>query len=1171
MNKRLLALLRRTALAWSLVIGAGVMLAPYAVETVAAKKKARKHAAGKRRAAEPERAVERRNIETEDVGSKKEFRIDESLGKVKSLKPVAETSKGPTLSLAALTRSQAEALVEEKLDEEIGLSSQLLDLTPDCSQGAPVRFRLADLYWEKSKRAFFRSQDAKTADKDRGKYEATMKRLQGQSITHYQKLTDDCEDFDEYAKVLFFLGNALTEVERHREAANYFQRIIKEFEKSEWVPNAWFMLGEFFFDHANDVEKALRAYKKAAEFTTSPVYGYAVYKQGWCYVNTGEWDEALERFKLVVQISEDKRQQLEERGRLGLRKEGLKDYVRAYSNVGDADKALREFRKVGGADDVPWMLEQLGNWYVNNDSHDSVVAIYREIIKTFPRSTRLPVYQGRIVDAVSKTDKKQIVPQAKLLTQYFTKMRQRIAKGDLTPEEKKAVGRDMGEAEEIAENTLRRLALEHHEEAKKLRGPSRDRNLKLAEDLYSHYLEVFPTAKPNAEVNYVFFMRFYLAEVQYEVENFAEAAKNYEKVLVLNPTPKDKKEKEMVMAAVENTVYSYREMVSDLDRKSPPEISGTTPKPIPELKRTLCSAAQRYVQHFGNTGENVVGMRYMCGRIYYEYNHFEQAAPVFNDIVANHPTHENACYSANLVLDMYNIEGAKNYAALRDATRVYLDNKKLACGAEDRAKFAEIHESSSYNLIKVDYEDKKKYLAAANLYLEFYKNFPQSKLADDSVYESARNFDLANRLDKANEVRAFLVEKVANADPSLVKETLYNMAVSYERIVDFDDAAKYLELFTQKYPDDKRSKDALFNASLYRATLFQFDAARKNREEYLSPQRYGNDEAAHRVAFDNCEAMEKEAEIAEGKAGKKDDKGVLAKWQAANDCYAKFAARRSYEEADPDLVCHAQFRRLEIMRTKTNYDKGAAEQASLIAKNWSRWKRGGPDKTPRCAAAVAELKFRELPNEFKNYKGMLIEEMKLTDKLKSFEASARAKVKARDQLVEKYKAVAEIGAAEWALAALFQIGEVYQDSVDKFLRAPIQEKVKGLGAVPDDIKAQMNARREQDAAPIKEQAIEAFSLCVDKAHELGVYNEWPVKARRRLQQLRPESFAAIEERVVPIRFTDRLTVQRNGLVVADGEGWRTLEPAAADGKGKPDKAGAAERAAQSSVAGGKKP
>ncbi|MBI3180212.1 MAG: tetratricopeptide repeat protein [Deltaproteobacteria bacterium] len=1157
MRRRLLALLRRTTLAWALVLGAGVVLAPYAVETVAAKKKAKKRAAKKKRGGAQEREAERRAIETEDVGTKKEFGIDQSLGKVKDLKPAAETSKGPTLSLAALTRGQAEALVEEKLDEEIGLSSQLLDLTPDCTQGAPVRFRLADLYWEKSKRAFFRSQDAKTPEKDRSKYEGTMKRLQGQSIDHYQKLTDECEDFDEYAKVLFFLGNALTEVERHREAANYFQRIIKDFEKSEWVPNAWFMLGEFFFDHANDVEKALRSYRKAAENTASPVYGYAVYKQGWCYVNTGEWDQALDRFRLVVQISEDKRQQIEERGRIGLRREGLKDYVRAYSNVGDPDKALREFRKVGGAEEVPWMLEQLGNWYVNNDSHDSVVAIYREIIKTFPRSTRLPVYQGRIVDAVSKTDKKQIVPQAKLLTQYFTKMRQRMAKGDLNPEEKKSVTRDMAEAEEIAENSLRRLALEHHEEAKKLRGPSRDRNLKLAEDLYSHYLEVFPTPKPDAEVNYVFFMRFYLAEVQYEVENFAEAAKNYEKVLAMNPTPKNKKEKEMVMAAVENTVYSYREMVSDLDRKSPPEISGTAPKPIPELKQTLISSAERYVKYFGNTGDNVVGMRYMGGRICYEYNHFDCAAVAFHDIVANHPAHENACYSANLILDMYNVEGARNYAALRDSTRTFLDNKKLACGGPDRAKFAEIHESSSYNLIKVDYEDKRKYLAAANLYLEFYKNFPQSKLADDAVYESARNFDLANRLDKANEVRAFLVEKVANADPGLVKETLYNMAASYERIVDFDDAAKYLELFAQKYPDDKRSKDALFNASLYRATLFQFDAARKNREEYLSPQRYGNDDEAHRVAFDNCEAMEREAEQAESKAGKKDDKGVIARWQAANDCYAKFVQRRSYEDADPDLVCHAQFRRAEIMRTKTNYDKGAAEQGSLILKNWPRWKRAGPEKTLRCAAAVGELKFRELPNEFKNYKGMLVDEMKLTDKLKSFEASAKAKVKARDQLIEKYKAVAEIGAAEWALAALYQIGEAYQDSVDKVLRASIQEKV-GRDKVPEEIKAELRQRLKNDAAPIEEQAIEAFRLCVEKAHELGVYNEWPVKARRRLQQLRPDAFAAIEERLAPIRFTEKLTVQRNGLVVADGEGWRSLEPSAANGSGKRDAAASAE-------------
>ena len=90
------------------------------------------------------------------------------------------------------------------------------------------------------------------------------------------------------------------------------------------------MVGEVFFNNDNDAPKALKAYKKAAEFPTSPIFGFAVYKQGWCFLNTGDYDLAQEKFSEVVRISDDPGQDLDQKGRLSLRKEALKDFVRDY-------------------------------------------------------------------------------------------------------------------------------------------------------------------------------------------------------------------------------------------------------------------------------------------------------------------------------------------------------------------------------------------------------------------------------------------------------------------------------------------------------------------------------------------------------------------------------------------------------------------------------------------------------------------------------------------------------------------------------------------------------------------------------------------------------------------------------------------------------------------------
>jgi outer membrane protein assembly factor BamD (BamD/ComL family) len=494
----------------------------------------------------------------------------------------------------------------------------------------------------------------------------------------------------------------------------------------------------------------------------------------------------------------------------------------------------------------------------------------------------------------------------------------------------------------------------------------------------------------------------------------------------MDPHPKDKKRKEIVLVAAEESVRSYRELVEDLDRKNPPEISGTKPKTIPEVKQRLIHSCHRYIDYVGSEGEKIVEIRYMMARIYYTYNHFDQAAPAFNDIVANHPTHEVACYAANLALDIYN--GEKNYRALKTTSRAYLDNKRLACGEEDRKKFAQIEEQSSFKLIKTELEDKKRYLAAAKAYLQYYKAFPNGEFADDSVYNAAVNYDLAQRLDKANEVRQFLVEKVKGAEPELVRETLLNIAKSYERIVDFANAARYLELYAQRYPKDDNSKDALFNAGLYRATLHEFDGSRRNRQRFI--QLYPHDDDARNVAFAICEALETEAGDLERQG--KEKKAIYNKWVEAHDCYFNWAKNKSYAAGDTDALCHAQFRRGEIMRTKTNYAKGAVDQKNYLLKNWPKWKRKGLKNLPRCASAMAEIMFREQQGQFKRYKGMTISEINPTQKgKKRFDASVKAKVEARDALIQEYKKVVEFGVPEWGLAALFHIAEAQRG---RFLR-----------------------------------------------------------------------------------------------------------------------------------------
>ena len=1116
----------RMSLLVALGASAAVFVAPPAVSTAhAARKKRRKKARNKKR---PDPAREIRKEEALDP--KKEYDFSDEVIKTKDIKPEEEEEKGPSLTGPEVGPKTPKSLLDEKLDEEIELAQQLLEYETGCEGIAPVRFRLADLYWEKSKRAFFKANDFSIPESQRKQHERAMKKLQGRTLENYQVVIDDCEDYSEYAKVLYYLGRTLTELDRAKDGAAYFKRIIKEFPGSEWVAYAWFMVGEYYFNVANDAGQALKAYQKAMEYPDRPIYGYAIYKQGWCYINTADWDLALERFAQAVHVAEDPQSTLDERSRKALRKEALKDYVRAYANVGEARQAVSTFRKIGGPDALQGMLENLGNWYMSQGAHDNTIIVHRELIKNFPKSTRLAVYQGRIVDAASRSgNRKETVQQAKVLTRYFGKMRTQIERGDVTDSEREGLEKNVRDAEEIAENTIRRLALDYHKEAKKLRGTARDQGYKLALELYKNYLDIFPEPNPKADVNYVFFMRFYYAELLFKLEDFREAANNYEAVVQMNPNPKDPREKEMVLAAAEEAVRSYDELVTDMDRDNPPLVSGTEPKPIPEIKQRLIDACRRYIKYVGSAGEKIVEIRYKMARIYYTYNHFDQAAPAFNDIVENHPANEVACYSANLALDIYN--GMKDYRALKEKASAYLHSPTLACGDEDKKKFAKITEQSTFHLIKSELEDKKKYIAAGNAYLKFYRDYPQSDFADDAVYNAAVSYDLGNRLDKANEMRRFLVSKIP--DSPLVPETLYNIAQSYERIVDFANAAEYLELFAKRYPKDKRSKDAIYNAGLYRATLGDFAGAYESRTRFISL--YPNDPEARKVAYAICEAKEDEARAAD----EAKDRDATKKWANAHDCYFSYIKKSSRD--DTDLLCHAQYRRGEIMRLHTKYAKGAAEQKKWILRNWPDWKRKvGLKKLGRCAEAVGELTFRDLRAAYDAYVNMDIAELNPTERgKKRFDASILVKTKERDRLVAQYRDVAGLGVASWALAALYTIGELYRDSIEKLLGARIPSKIPGYTLTKED-KRLLREKLKEMVAPIEELAVEAYRICVDKANELGVYNAWSTRAFDMLQKLRPDTYPPVIERIAVVKFPQKLGVVSNGLVIADGDGYKPV-------------------------------
>ena len=83
--------------------------------------------------------------------------------------------------------------------------------------------------------------------------------------------------------------------------------LIRQYKKSEYVPDAYLALGEHYFAD-NKLNKATKAYKKAYKIGKKrdrpDTFVYARYKLAWCDYNAQEYTAALKKFKYVVSQAE---------------------------------------------------------------------------------------------------------------------------------------------------------------------------------------------------------------------------------------------------------------------------------------------------------------------------------------------------------------------------------------------------------------------------------------------------------------------------------------------------------------------------------------------------------------------------------------------------------------------------------------------------------------------------------------------------------------------------------------------------------------------------------------------------------------------------------------------------------------------------------------------------
>ncbi len=1065
-------------------------------------------------------------------------------------------------------RLGVELQVRSKRLEQITSLKKIIDISNKKDKEMPaLLFRMGELYWEESKYYFFeanrRDDDLinamnrkDKAGQDKAKREkeellAQSKEFSTLASEQYSEIVQSHKDFERTDEVLYFLGHNLMEMGEDRKALVAYKRLVEKYTKSKFLPDAYLAFGEYYFNNSKGkremVEKALEAYKRAASYPENQVYGFALYKQGWCFFNLADYQKAMDQFKAVVLYAKFAGENAVERDGKGkskssLAREARNDFVRAYARSGGSPAEARaEFGKLADKpDDRFLMMKQLANLYYEDGKDKEAAITFNTLIKEKPLSPEAPGFQGKIVDCVLRAgNKKMTVDQVRRLV----KVMEDVIKSGVVKEEKDK--RALEEARELSERTISNLAVNWHNEAKKTRD---EETFGFANEVYSDYLTLFPE-NPKA-----YDLRFFWAELLNDnLQKYEKAAEEYSKVFGQDikriegekgPDGKVVKAKpgKWLVNSAYNAILAYDEVVKKAEEAGTikPDTSTdiTKKKTIPPLKKSLLEACERYVKYIPS-GDKRVEIGFKAAKIYYDYNYLDEAVKRFSDIAINFPDYkfENGDrageVAANLVLDSYNLLG--DWTKVNEWARRFYKEEKLASG-KFREELSRVIEQSAFKLVN-QLEARKEFGKAAEAYLSFVNEFPKSDLADEALHNASIDFFNARMLDKAIETRNRIIQHYPRSQ--FVPAAIFANAEGHEAIGDFDEAADQYEKYVTGYErsksgavdrparkgkptakkgkgkgkeekeekkdskggeqvwDEAKAQIALYNAGVFRDGLGQYKQAAKNREHYL--ELWPDSKDAEAVFLSIADLYEKNQSY--GKATKQ-----------LEDYERKYLR-------DPNKVLMAEGRIAAIFENKLKRAKDAARINGRILSYYEKLNQKQKKALePAALDAVARAHYLSNEVEYRHYASLKLKWTRL-DRIAEFKASVKDKANSMKQIEKIYTATVNLKSADPAICALYRMGMASHNFADSLVN------VKMPKGVPPELEGELRAQFDQEAQVPKNHAAELFAAAVQKSNELDVTNECSQSALKLLREsYRPEQFPKMGEEVAEVKSVRSMSV-----------------------------------------------
>lgn len=1006
-------------------------------------------------------------------------------------------------------QSQYQQLAQQKRLESIERLKALLARDVEGETKAEMMLRLADLYFQEGRYLYLKEMEvfdrlynqcfnSETCKPDLLKPDnAGSKEWQEKSIKLYENILRSYPRYARADQATFYLGSAYKDLGREDDAAEAFKRLVKSYPESQFLPDAYVLIGEYYFEVKANAFGALKAYQRATTFTDSPKYAYAMYKLGWSYYNVGDYDKSIDTMKSVVDYSRGEAEQ--SKSNIQLKDEALKDLVRFYADADQMNEAIDYFTSLGRDDLIRSTLKKLAATFFEQGKFDRAIEMYRRLIVDSPTSADNPGYQVEVINAFKKMGQRENVLSEinKLRTDYGPGSQWATANAD------NADG--LREAEEAIEGQLRKIAIQYHDTGRQYEKSRRidDANklFDLARSAYKTYLELYPTNEHAYDVHYAY------GELLYKVKDYAGAYTEYMTVVDIDPKGKHS------LFCAESAVFAAEEQIklegggSAVDSTRRIKITkDTQPEELTTWEQRFVDACLKYAELYPGD-RKVKDMIYKSAYLLYNKYQFDKAARQFQAVIAMDPRSREAEYGAQLILDALVVK--ESWDALKTTSKAFYDQPGLG-KAQFKKDTYNIYQRSSFKLIEVTFAKDKDYGKAADGFVGFYEEFPKADTSAQALNNAAAYYFQAGRVEDAVKVRHILVE-----DPKFGEKTKYYydqvgfLGFDYERVADYDRAAHYYEKLWALYPEwskkddyeDKaeemgqRAADAIYSAAVFRNGLGQWEKAIDNYNQFVSAN--PKDERVPDIRLRVAKIYEQHE-----------------RWEDAANVYREYYTRPP-EGAPLDSTYFARLHYGQAMEKLGDIKKRNAVYDETI-KLYRQYVEKGGEKGPQ-TEFVAEMMFQKAVPSLQSYLDLEIKGLgkgasrKREDK--ALVDSLSKKAKSLVDVEASFTEVVNLGAGEWGLASLVALGRAYENMA-KTLRtgdAPFYLTEEQL---------EIYSMQLEDKAYVQEEkAVNAYKLALEKSFELTLYNDNTGFATRRLGELRPDDYPGLSEQLLDPRWT----------------------------------------------------